>query len=190
MEILSVVQKLSSFAQLFFHFCLWRVTMETISYHKSSFAIPALSMIAIAMIVESTAIHFLLGMENLLITLCIGALHIVTLWWIIREIRAVYRRPHTITDDTLSLRLGTLYAIDIPRQDIIAIRPFQPQTDRGLRIQNFDLIQGSTPKIVVELRLPLPIYIGGLVKRYTSYIGITTDNDNAILALHPSSSKE
>jgi hypothetical protein len=164
--------------------------METVSYHKSSFAIPALSMVAIAMIVESTAIHFLLGMENLRISLLIGALHIATLWWIIREIRAVYRRPHTITDDTLSLHLGTLYAIDIPRQNIITIRPFQPETDRSLRIQNFDLIQGSTPKIVVELRLPLPIRIGGLVKRYTSYIGLTTDNDKAILALHPSSSKE
>lgn len=157
--------------------------MQTITYHKSGFGIPLLGMLGMAMLIESTAIHVAVGVHNLVVTAVLGILHIASLWWIVAQIRAMIARPHIITADRLSLNLGTIYALEIPRANIATIRPYNPRTDKDLTIQTFDLINGATPKIVVELTEPLPVLIMGIKKRYTSYIGLTTDNDNALLAL-------
>ncbi len=159
--------------------------METVTYHKSGFAVPVLSMLGIAIVVESTAIHFLLGAENLVVTVILAVLHLVSLWWIVAQIRAIIKCPHTITEDHIALRYGTLYAIDIPRAQIVDIRAYNHRTDKDLSIQNFDIVNGATPRIIIELSIPLPVLIMGIKKRYTSYIGLTTDNDKALLALAP-----
>ena len=86
--------------------------------HRTSSYVPVLVAIAMALIVETVAVHFLVRLHSIALAWTLTILSLYTLLWLIGDYRALVARPIRVTATHLRFRYGLRWEADIPREVI------------------------------------------------------------------------
>lgn len=113
-------------ALFYFSFVTWKkfnLTPNQFTYHKSSPARAVLLAFLLMILVETVALHLLLGQWSKIAAWILTILSIYTALQVLGILKSLSRRPITIEANNLVIRYGILNEVSIPFEQIEAIRP-------------------------------------------------------------------
>ena len=144
---------------LFYAFAAWRrrpfvpVGARGFSYHKRNSLAAILYTLCIASATETVAIHFVLraiAPRAAIVALAVSAFATI---WILGLARAVQLRPIVVTSDTIRVRSGVQWALDIPRDAIERIEYGRVKAPPK-RTPGYLRATLGQPNVLIELRDP------------------------------------
>jgi ABC-2 type transport system ATP-binding protein len=146
---------------------------------------------------------FLLLIESSLVALLIAVL-VPIVWlkflllaillalngWAIRLLRSPLQTFHTLTPDTLQLRYGTSFAVDLPRPSIIAAQPVKKSvgglaaigTRHDLERDCVVAVFSEKGQILLTLSEPISVQLGPFQQATTRHLLINVDDRDEFLA--------
>ncbi len=113
-----------------------------------------LTFLALALVFEGVPTHFLLGhWSGPAAWVCTG-LTVYGLIWTVAVMRSLRLRPILIGTEGMLLRLGSLWAIEVPREQIVACRPVRGQALDRKQPGYLSLVKLNEPQWLLELARP------------------------------------
>jgi hypothetical protein len=117
--------------------------------------------VSIALVVETVAIHALLYQRSARIAWVFTATSIYTLFWLVREYRAMGTEAVEVGDESVRLRFGRRYDIPVSRSAIAEVRratyrdvPTAGKVDPQRRL---NLSRPAAPNVWLKLKQPVPV---------------------------------
>jgi hypothetical protein len=95
---------------------------HAIPYRGMSGYAPVFGALLFVAMIELVAVHFLLSLWSPIAVFIHAILSVYAIIWLIGDFRAMHARPHIITTDSLSLRLGLRWEVTITPDQIAEIR--------------------------------------------------------------------
>jgi hypothetical protein len=131
---------------------------------------------------ESIGLHLLLRIWIHGAAWIVTSLDAYGVVWLLGDYNALRLRPSAITNAMLRIRYGLRWSVDVPRDQIVAIRAAKGEADwkrRGvLKVAMID-----DPRYIIELREPVvAVGLVGMKKRIDA-IAISPDDDSVIAEL-------
>lgn len=155
-----------------------RADAEGFSVHRSAAYGPIAAGLALALLVETLAVHFLVRAASHTAAWILTASSLYALLWIVGDARALAQRRTTITGDTLQVRFGLRWRADIPLRHIAVVQPWRGTPPEGGRA----LALIGPPNVLVRLNTPAEMTgMYGLLRR-VSDLYLRLDDPDAFLA--------
>lgn len=180
----------SEVAMFYYALAAWRTRplhVGEFSYYRKSGSLALLWAIVMILLVETFALHVLLERWSTLAAWLLTAGSIYTIILLIGHINAVRHRPHRVTENTLTLKLGLFGKADIPLADIESIDGTNRlPADKTLRIGRFQpLGELESHNTVLYLRRPVTVeFLYGIHKTYDALLLQLDDRDGFIASLN------
>lgn len=177
---------LTEFALLYFAFGGWFKKFENsnpnnvpFSYHRKSGYAAILGVIVLVLITETLALHLLLQQWSGLAAWILTSLGMYGLIWMLGDYHAMRLHPIVLSDNTLFLRTGLRWRIDLLRDNIAAIEKFHAREQRGKEYLSLAIF--GAPHWVIICKQP--VLVRGLfgIKRVVSRIGLTVDDERSFI---------
>ncbi len=142
--------------------------------------------VALAIIVESLALHLWLGTRHPVIAWALSLASVSTIVWLVADYRALGVGALQLTSDTLELSIGRRGSARIPRGLVAAvIRPtWRDIPTRGTPAASgyVNLLKPATPNVLVTLTAPVPVPLMGGLHRPARQFGLRLDDADAFIA--------
>jgi hypothetical protein len=106
----------SEVAMCYYAFFCWKkykLQQNEFSYHKNTGAIVLLWTVLMLVLIETTAVHFLLERWNVWLAWLLTGLSIYTFLMLLGHINAVVHRPHAVFENRMELKLGIFASSNI-----------------------------------------------------------------------------
>jgi hypothetical protein len=117
--------------------------------------------VSIALLVETVAIHALLYKRSARIAWIVTATSLYTLFWLIREYRAMGAGAVEVTDETVRLRFGRRYDLPVSRSAIAEARRATykdvPTAGKIDPQQRLNLSKPAAPNVWLKLAQPVAV---------------------------------
>lgn len=145
------------------------------SYHRRNASVATLYTVFFASLVELVAVHLLLRTVApradiaLLVVSAFGAI------WILGFVRSVQLLPILVTDDSLQVRMGLIWRLDIPRTAIESI-DFGRVNAPPKRTPGYLRAALGEPNVLVTLRAPLRAHGSYGIVRDVTRVGLVIDD--------------
>ena len=109
-------------AVFYYAFCSWRERVEqdpsAFGYHRRIGYMAVVTAVMLAALVELVAVHLLVGLWSATAAWILTGLSFYALVWLVGDTQAIRLRPIVVTAETLHVRLGLRWTIEIPREAI------------------------------------------------------------------------
>ena len=142
--------------------------------------------VSIVIIIETFALHMLTVTKHPFVAWGLTLSSLSALWWFIADYRAMGVGAVNTSATDIDVRIGRRASVFIPRANVAnAIRPtFRdlPQAGAGLSQGYVNLTKQVTPNVLLTLREPAVVSIGGIVRQPARQIGLHLDDPDAFLA--------
>lgn len=166
----------------------WRARRDTIPGYQtftcedaSGYRLFA-TLLIVVLIFEGAPMHFLLLRWSHVAAWISTALDLYGVLWVVAIARSVYLRPILVGADSVLLRAGFMWQVDVARRNIIAVRPVRGEAPPRRQPGYLSLVIINEPQFVIELAEP--VMARGLYKRprSVSRIGVALDNPQMFAA--------
>lgn len=133
--------------------------------------------VSIALVVESIAVHALIGQRWPVANGVLIVLNIATLWYLGRHYRAVGATPVTVSDDELWIRHGASISARIPWPQVVDISPPDWKAQPPDTTQQYlKLSGGDDPNVLVKVEPPVDTTLVMGVRRRIALFGLRLDD--------------
>ena len=112
--------------------------------------------ISALVVLEASAVHFLVALWNPWVAIALTALSLATLGWLISGIRSFRKMPVVLTDDELICRAGRLKGMTVERKNIAGLRASWTAADMKQR-STFNCALIAYPNVVIDLIEPVRV---------------------------------
>ena len=165
-------------AMFYYAFGSWRTPLPPAgdgftSYRKNSYSV-FLFAIVMVLVIETIAVHLAIYMLwSTVLAWILTAISLYTLIWMIGDWRALRLRTSTVTPDSIQIRLGTRWDVEIPRNDVDYVGP--PTALAG-NVRPLKLVLIGEPD--VEIRLSRPVTARGIygLRRTSTIVHLQVDD--------------
>ncbi|NUO80412.1 hypothetical protein HUU05_10080 [candidate division KSB1 bacterium] len=148
-------------------------------YHRKSGYGAILGAIVMMLVVETLALHLLLQTWSALAAWIFTGLSAYSLLWMIGDYHAMRLHPIILRDDTLSLRTGLRWRVNLPLDQITAIEKFRAREQRGKEYLSMALF--GSPRLVLHCKAPVLVHGLFGLKRVVTQIGLSIDEEKLFL---------
>lgn len=104
-------------------------TVQSFSYHKTNSYTGMFIAFCVVLLIETVAMHFIIGLWSNVVAWVVTALSVYTLVWILGDFNAIRLQPIVVDDTHLYLRLGLRYKAKIPLETILSVRQESKTSD-------------------------------------------------------------
>ena len=132
------------------------------NYRESGF-IAFTVMVAVALTVETAAVHLLASHWSATLAGWLLFFDLYSLIMLVAHAQAVRLRPTLLTADSLEVRIGTMWHLVVPRTAIVAIEPLRDAPPADPETLNATRLLFTTPNLL--LTFAQPVTISGLFGR-------------------------
>ena len=143
---------------------------------------------ALAVAVETLAVHLWLAARHPVWAWGLTALGAASLAYLAAEYRAAGRGAVRLRADAVVLRLGGRVAADLPRGELAEARPFTwRDAPDGPDPRYLNAMAPADPNVLLSFARPVPVRLAwGLVRRRVERVGLRLDDPAAFVgALRP-----
>jgi hypothetical protein len=139
--------------------------------------------LALAMAVETVALHFMLMPRHAAIAWTLVALNVATAAWLAADHRAMGRAAVRVGDDEIELAVGLRVAATFRREQVTNVllatwRDVPPGTERDY----LNATGPAEPNVILTLAPPATVRLAGVIPRTASRIGLRVDDAPAFVA--------
>jgi hypothetical protein len=146
--------------------------------------------IAVAIIIETVALHFLLSARHPLVAWTLTASSLFAIAWLVPDHRAMRRGAVTVDGDVLRLVIGRRISATASLESIASgIRPTWRDLPKSyLQSAGYmNLMKPSAPNVLLTFVQPIELVLMGSVKRKADRIALHLDApDEFLAAIRPS----
>jgi hypothetical protein len=137
-----------------------------------------LTMLALAMTVETVGLHVLVSRWQPAAAWVLTALSILSLVWLLGDYHGVRLNPHVLDAQTLRVRVGLRWRTDLPLTAIRGVRRYRETRDAEV----LALAPLGEPTVVIEL--DRPVAVDGMfgMRREADVLAIAADDATALQA--------
>ncbi len=176
----------TEFSLLYLAMCGWFKKYEPInlkhavfSYHRKSGYGAILGVMMMALVTETLALHILLQQWRSLAAWIFTGLSAYSMLWLLGDYHALRLHPIILSADTLFLRTGLRWRVNLPLNNIAAIEKFHAREKRGKEYLSLAIF--GAPRLVLHCKQPT--LVQGLfgIKRMVSQIGLYIDEEKLFL---------
>lgn len=142
--------------------------------------------LAIALLVETVALHLWLAASHPVIAWILTSTSLATLLWLAADYRATGSGTVLLTADSLDLRIGHRFAAQLSRAEVAsAVRPEwrdvpTPGTPEAAGYLN--LMKPATPNVLITLVAPTRVRLAGGIRRSCQRIGLHLDQPDRFIS--------
>jgi hypothetical protein len=142
--------------------------------------------IAIVLVVETVALHFLLVSRYPLVAWCLTASSIFAIWWVTRDYIALGRGAVRVDGDSVHLQIARRFDIVVAVANVARVlQPSYrdlptPGTNQGR--DYLDLTKPGTPNVLVVLETPTKVRLAAGVYRTVRRFALHLDDPAAFVA--------
>lgn len=138
-------------AVVYYSFCSWRSRPDPgFSCARSSGYSLFGTLLIFGMVFEGIPLHLLVMHYSRPIAWTLTALDLYGLIWATAILRANHLRSIQLDGETLRIRIGLIWEIDVPRRTIAKVRPYTPADRPDLKA-----VFLNTPKLLIEFNEPV-----------------------------------
>ncbi|MDO6415494.1 hypothetical protein Q4F19_13965 [Sphingomonas sp. BIUV-7] len=106
-------------------------------------------------VVEMGVVHALIALWKPAVGLCLSAVTLLGIAWLVRLVRSFPRLPVLVGEDIVVMRVGTLRRIDVPADAIARLRAsWTAEALKQRSVLRLSLL--AYPNVVIDLTQPLP----------------------------------
>jgi hypothetical protein len=151
----------TEFSLAFYAFAAWRRPpfvppgARGFSYHRQNAYAAILWTIFFAAVVEMVALHLVLRATAPRVAAIVLAVSILGAVWILGFLRAVQLRPVLVTNDSIAIRSGLQWSVDIPRALIERLEVGRVKTPAKGAPEYLRAVRMGQPNVLLTLREPL-----------------------------------
>ena len=146
---------------------------RSFGYRKKSGYTAIFVAILMAAVTELVALHFLLASWSEVAAFVHLGISGYALLWIVGDYRALGRRPHVLTEETLRLRCGLRWDVVLHADQIATIRPDRRPAPGD---DYLSIAPAGTPTHLVELREPIEVQGFYGMTRRVARIGVAVND--------------
>ncbi len=149
----------SEIATFYFAFFSWRKeplmgeNERAFSYYRECGWPAVMAIVCLMVVVETIAIHLLLQNWSVTAAWIFTALSIYSIFWLIGDFNAMRLRPILLSGDTLRIRIGLRWTLNIPCSEIESLQPIK-EIDRKIPGLLNAVVFGE-PQFLLTLKNPL-----------------------------------
>lgn len=176
-------------AVLYYAFLSWRSRPDVrdgelaFSYHQRNGYSGMLLAVALAAVVEMLAIHLLIAQWSTTVAWVLTAISLYGLVWLLGHFQSVRLRPILVGPDVLYVRIGLLWSVRIPYEQIQSIRPAADTVSDRRAKGYLHAVTLGAPQLLLELHAPVEVHGPyGYTKRNVWRIGIAVDQRDRFAA--------
>lgn len=138
--------------------------------------------LAMALAVETIALHALFMRSHPLIAWLLTATSVYALWWIMSDYRAMGRGAILVADDNVEIRVGRRVDVTVPLSQIAsASQPSWRERPRPAP-DYLNATKPAEPNVLLVLESPVRARVIGGMHRSVSRIGVRVDDPAAFVA--------
>jgi hypothetical protein len=100
--------------------------VDAFTVHREAGYPAVASVVALLVVVETTAVHLLVGLWSTTVAWVLSGLSAYAIVWLLGDGRALGARPTRVTAAELRLRVGLRWEVDVPRSRIAEVRRLSP----------------------------------------------------------------
>ncbi|HEY0607782.1 MAG TPA: hypothetical protein VGD58_33010 [Herpetosiphonaceae bacterium] len=154
-------------------------TDPTFSYHRANGYAAVLGMFGFVIALETIGLHLIVQHWSAGLAWVFTALSLYSLAWIIGDYHAARLHPIVLTPQTLHLRTGLRWRLDLDRSAIARVARATPGTRSGKSYLNLALF--GEPRLILDLKEP--VVVQGLfgIQRAAARIGLSVDDEARFL---------
>ena len=173
----------TEFSILYYALAAWRrapfapTRARAFSYHRRNRLLAILYTVLATALIELTALEFLLRARHHVAANVFLVVDVLAVLWILGFARAVQLRPILVTEDSLLVRGGVQWSLDVPRSAIETLVVGHVKAP-DKRTPGYVRITMGQPNVLVTLTDPL-IAMGAYgMTRTVTRVGFTVDDPN------------
>lgn len=145
------------------------------SYHRKSGYLALVGVIAALLPIEAAAVHLLVAQWSEAAAIALTALTAYTLAWIVGDARAVVLNPLLVDDDTLRVKWGSHFRLDVPLDLVESVGTGEPALPKRERVNMAAL--GAAPCWIV---LSEPVQARSLLGKPRPVRAVCVSPDDAV----------
>ena len=128
----------------------------------------------LAILVESIALHLMLYRRWPIGSLVLLALNVWTIWWLVRDYRALQRLPLVVRDGDVLVRMGRRFSGSVPFASIEDV--FRPTWQQVPEVGAAGYLRlGSDPNVMLRLGGPVTFTGPFGIRKQATLIGLQLD---------------
>ncbi len=133
--------------------------------------------LSIALVVESVAVHALIGKRWPIADLVLIVTNVWTLWYLRRHYRAVGENPVVVDNEGILIRHGLSISARVPWSQVVAVtRPEWKDQPTDATRHFLKLSGGDDPNILVRVDPPVVTSLMAGLKRQVALFGLRLDD--------------
>lgn len=148
-------------------------------YHRKSGYGAILSVLMMALVTETLALHILLQQWSSVAAWIFTGLSVYSALWLLGDYHALRLHPIIVQGRTLHFRTGLRWRVSLSRDNIAAVEKFQAREQRGKEYLSLALF--GAPRLLLHCKAP--VLVRGLfgIKRMVTQIGLSVDEEKLFL---------
>lgn len=133
--------------------------------------------LGLALVVESVAVHALLGRRWPVVDLVLVVFNIATVWWLVRHQRAVGDRPVEVGEAGILVQHGTMVRVMVPWAQVARVtRPEWKDQPTDVTPGFLKLSGGDDPNVLVQVEPPVAVALALGLTRQVRVLGLRLDD--------------
>ena len=149
------------------------------TYHRRSYWSAVAMLFVFLVVVESVALHLILGIFYPALQIVHAVVMIYSLIWLVGDLQLLRRTPFTLDDQSLNVRVGIRWFGRLPLNSIMTVAQVaSPPDEEG----SLDVGLPGSPRVLV--RLKEPVTFRGLygIRRSTRVVCVGVDDPEGLVA--------